>query len=152
MKVAGLIFAIFVFLGFFGKTSYAQNAVLTATVRANPLKVQITAPSTVTVGQWVNVSAQISNQGAVTITKTTAVLNSPSGISVRGKKKNVGDLLGGATVTETWMIKANSSGNFVIQVDVEGTFSGEKISASDTEIVSATGTLGFFIRKLILGV
>ena len=68
--------------------SFAQSAVLTATVRPNPLKVEITTPtSSVSVGKWFDINAEITNFGTEIVTKTTVTLNSPRELRVRNKKQ-----------------------------------------------------------------
>ena len=134
-------------------SAFAQSATLTATVRVNPLQVKVIAPGVVTVGEWFDISAKISNQGSDTVSKTTALMNTPSELKVRGKRKRIGNLAPGATETVIWRARANQAGsNLVIQVNAQGFLDGEKISVSSSTIISATGSLGAFLLRLIFGV
>ncbi len=131
---------------------YAQSGVVTATVRPNPLEVSISPPGTVVVGQWFDISASVTNLGDLTITSIVATINAPKELTVKGQKKQVGSLAGGQTKIVTWRAKANSSGNFVIQVEATGNLAGEQISSFDSIIISAVNSLAFFLLRLIPGV
>ena len=133
-------------------SAHAQSGVVTATVRPNPLKVSVSAPSSVTVGQWFDISADVTNLGNLTITSTVATISSSTGLTVKGPKKKIGNLVGGPTKTVTWRAKANSSGAFVIQVEATGNLAGEQISSSDSLNISAAGSLGHFLLRLIFNV
>lgn len=130
----------------------AQSGLVVATVRPNPLEVSISAPSGVTVGQWFDVSADITNLGQDTITKTIATLNTPTEFQVKGQRKKIGNLASHETKTVTWQVKANASGNFVITAEATGNLAGETISASDSTLITATGTLGVLLFRLLFGV
>ena len=132
-------------------SAFAQSATLTATVRGNPLEVEVVAPNTVVVGEWFEITADISNLGGETITKTYATIHTDPKLTVRGKKKKVGTLEAKQTKTITWLAKARSSGNFVISVQATGELAGEEISASDTTVIdiftsSPVWFLGSFFR------
>lgn len=133
-------------------SAFAQTATLTATVRPNPLIVEIIAPSNVTVGQWFDINVQVTNLGAETIRQTVANLNTPTEIAVRGKNKKLGNLEGGETKMVTWKAKANTSGDFIIQAEATGELVGEQISATDSIIISATSSLARFWLRTIFGV
>lgn len=153
MRIIGIIVASLLILAVFGAGSvHAQSGVVTATVRPNPLEVTVSAPSTVTVGQWFDISADIANLGDQTITGTTATIHSPQEVAIKGgQKKKVGDLSGGLTKTVTWRAKATSTGSFVIQVEATGSLAGEQISSSDTTIISSVVSLGHRLLQLIFG-
>lgn len=147
--VVGLFFS-----WFFSSQSqvFAQTASLVATVRVNPLEVEVNTPPKVVVREWFTIRVSVSNRGSETIQKTTATLNTPTEIVVRGKDKKLGDLGLGETKTVSWQAKANSSGNFVILAEVTGNLAGEIISASDTTMISAdlsTNSLVTRLRRLI---
>lgn len=127
----------------------AQSAILIATVRVNPLEVEVIAPKSVMVGEWFEIKANISNMGGEIITKVYATIHTDPKLTVGGKRKRVGNLGAGQVETITWLAKARSSGVFVIYVQATGELAGEEISASDTLIVSATSSLGAFLLKLI---
>ena len=131
---------------------YAQNSIVTATVRPNPLEVSVSAPGTVVVGQWFDINADIVNLGNQTITQTTATIHSSTAITIKSSKKKIGDLAGGQTKAVTWRAKVNSSGTFIIQVDASGNLAGEQISSSDSVIISAVNSLALFLLRLIPGV
>lgn len=129
---------------------YAQNGVVTATVRPNPLDVSVSVPSSVVVGKWFDISADITNLGNQNISSTVVTIHSPTEITIKGgQKKKIGNLAGGQTKTVTWPAKANSSGNFVIQVEATGNLAGEQISSSDSIIISAVNSLALFLLRLI---
>lgn len=131
---------------------WAQTASLTATVRPNPLIVEIIAPSNVSVGQWFEIKADVSNLGTETISRTVATIYTPSEISVKGPKEKIGDLAGGGKKTVIWQAKANRPGSFIIQVEVTGELAGESISASDSPLISASSSaLANLWRRLIFG-
>lgn len=146
--------SILLLLFLFGGVSsvLAQSGTVTATVRPNPLKVTVSAPPTVQVGQWFDVTADISNLGSDTVAKATATIFTPTNMSVKGQKKKVGDVSGGQTKTVTWRAKANSPDTFVIQVEVTGDLLGEQISASGSAVIGATGSLARQFLRLIFGV
>ena len=53
--------------------------------------------------------------------------------------------------TMTFQAKANTPGKYIIQAEVNGMLIGQEITASDTTVISATGTLGMkflFLRDL----
>ena len=134
-------------------SAFAQSVTLTATVRANPLEVEVIAPNTVVVGEWFEITADISNLGGETITKAYATIHKSPKLTVRRKKKKVGTLEAGQTKTITWLAKVRSSGNFIIYVEATGELAGEKISASDTDTMvvdiitsSSVWFLGSFFR------
>ena len=131
--------------------SFAQSASLTATVRPNPLKVEITAPSNVGVGEWFDISAKITNFGTEIVTKTTVTLNSPRELRVRNKKKRLGNLASGETISLKWQVKAKSEGNFIVLVEASGRLEGEKISASDSRIITADDSIFLSLLRLIFG-
>ena len=131
--------------------SFAQSASLTATVRPNPLKVKITAPSNVGVGKWFDISAEVTNFGTEIVTKTTVTLNSPRELRVRNKKKRLGNLAAGETISLKWQVKAKSEGNFIVLVEASGRLEGEKISASDSRIITADDSIFLSLLRLIFG-
>lgn len=124
-----------------GGSAFAQTATLTATVRPNPLKVQVSAPSSVFVGEWFDITLTVTNLGTEVVKKSTATLHTPAEIVVRGKSKKLANIGPGETKTVSWQAKANSSGNFVILAEVTGNLLGEEISASDTAMISANFVL-----------
>ncbi len=130
---------------------FAQSATLVATVRPNPLEVEISAPGSVPVGKWFEIKATISNQGSVAVTKTSAKIHKSSTLSIRGKKKRIGNLDPGSPQTITWQAKANQTGKFVILVEVEGVLEGEKISASNATVILATGSILLFWLGVLFG-
>ncbi|MCH7730640.1 hypothetical protein IID21_03895 [Patescibacteria group bacterium] len=133
-------------------SALAQSATLTATVRVNPLKVEVTAPGVVTVGEWFDIKAEVSNLGTERISRAFATLNTSPEINVRGNvKKRFGSLPPGGTKTIKWRVKVDSPGNYIVTVEAKGNLAGEEIVASDTDTISATGSLGAFLFRLIFG-
>lgn len=132
---------------------HAQSSVVTATVRPNPLEVSVSAPGTVVVGKWFEVSADVSNLGSERIGQTVATLNTLSELQVRGNnRKGLGSLGSGQTKIARWQARANTSGNFVVQVEASGNLAGEQISSSNSVNISAIGSLGAFLFRLIFSV
>ena len=121
--------------------SFAQSGTVTATVRPNPLDVEVAAPSQVTVREWSDIEVIIKNKGSTPITKTSAKIHSSSGFSVKGRSKKVGTLGPGETAKIMVLAKANHAGNYIIQVDVQGFLEGEKISSGDSALIVATGSI-----------
>lgn len=134
------------------KSVFAQTGVVSATVRPNPLEVSVSAPGTMVVGQWFEVTADIANLSGDPITQTTVILNTPSDIKVKAPRKKIGNLNAHQTITVSWEAKAKASGNFVIQAEASGKLLDERISSSDTTSITATGTLVAFLFRLIFGV
>lgn len=133
--------------------AFAQSVTVIATVKPNPLNVQVSAPATVPVGQWFDVTLTVTNQGLEIIDQTTATLNTPAEITVRGNKnKRLGKLLAGQVKTVDWQAKATTAGNFIIQANVVGEIAGEQISQSDSTIISAASPLGFFLFRILFGI
>ena len=129
--------------------SFAQSASLTATVRVNPLEVKLAAPSKIPVRDWFEIEVLIFNKGSEAITKISAKMHTPSELAVKGKRKRIGTLGPGEITKVIWQAKANQAGDFVIQVDVEGFLDGEKISESDSTLISATSSIWpFWLRFL----
>lgn len=128
----------------------AQSGVVTATVRPNPLAVVVSAPGTAVVGQWFDISANITNLGNQNISSTVATVHSPTEVTIKGgQKKKIGNLAGGQTKTVTWRAKASSSGKFVIQVEASGNLAGEQISSFDSTVISAVGFLAHLLLRII---
>lgn len=153
MKTLGVIaISLLLFVAAGTGVVHAQSGVVTATVRPNPLAVVVSVPGTVVVGQWFDISADVANLGEQNISSTVATVHAPTEVTIKGPKKKVGDLAGGQTKTVTWRAKANSSGNFVIQVEASGNLAGEQIFSSDSVIISAVNSLAFFLLRLIPGV
>ena len=142
-----LIFAAFILTV---APAIAQTSNVTATVRPNPLEVEVSAPPG-GLGKWFSIEVTITNKGAVAVTKTFAKIHTSSDLKLktRGKKKRIGTLAPGKTVEAVWLAKAKSSGQYIIQVDVEGFLEDEKITASDTAEMEVAGSiLSFWIRLL----
>lgn len=153
MRILGIITAsLLLFVASGSGPVYAQTGIVTATVRPNPLKVDLSAPNSVQVGQWFDVNADISNLGSETITRTVVTLNTPQELKVKNQRKKIGNLNSHQTTTVTWEVKANAADNFIILAEVTGNLTGEQISASDSKVISATGSLGHLLLKLIFGV
>ncbi len=132
-------------------SALAQSSTLTATVRVNPLEVEVIAPPDVSAGSWFDIKVEVSNLGTETLTNASALISPPSELVVRGKRKRIGNLSPGASETITFRAMAKSSGTLIIHVEVAGKLAGEDILASDTTNVSADGSLADFFRRLIFG-
>ena len=134
-------------------SAFAQSATLTATVRVNPLKVEVIAPNTVTVGKWFEIKAEVSNLGTERISRAFATLSAHPEINIRGsERKNLGSLPSGGTKTIKWRVKVDSLGNYIVTVEAKGILAGEEIFASDTIVIFTTDSLGAFFFRLIFGV
>lgn len=151
MKTLGIIVAGFLLVAFALRTVHAQTGTVSATVRPNPLTVDISVPASVTVGQWFDVTADVANLGQETLTQTVVSLNTPGEIKVKNQRKKIGNLTAGTTQTLKWQAKANASGDFIIQVEATANLAAEQISSSDSQVISAVGSLGAFLLRLIFG-
>ena len=134
-----LIFAVFILAV---APTFAQTSNITATVRPNPLEVEVTASSPGGVGNWFDIEVTITNKGAATITKAFATIHSSSELKLktRGKKKRIGTLTTEPTIL-IWQAKATEAGNYIVQVDVEGFLEGEKISSGDSVLITTAGSV-----------
>ena len=122
--------------------AFAQTSNVTATVRPNPLEVEVSAPSPGGVGKWFSIEVTITNKGIAPITKTFAKIHTSSDLKLktRGKKKRIGTLTT-RQIKLIWQAKANEGGNYVVQVEVEGFLEGEKISSGNSALIVATGSV-----------
>ena len=153
MKKLFILSAIFSTLLFIPRLVSAQSATLTATVRVNPLEVEVIAPDTITVGEWFDISAEVSNLGTERVRRAYTILSTPPEISVRGSgRKNLGNLPSGGVKTVKWKVKVGSSGNYLTTVEAKGNLAGEEIVASDTIMISTIGPLLARFFRLIFGV
>lgn len=128
----------------------AQTATLTATVRVNPLQLivfEVNPP----VKEWFDIPVTISNLGTETITRVVATAHGSSKLSLKNKRKKIGNLEHGDTPV-IWQAKTSKPGNFFVSIEVSGQLDGEEISASDSITVSAVGSLVARFFRLILGV
>ncbi len=134
-----LIFAAFILTV---APAIAQTSNVTATVRPNPLEVEVSAPSPGGVGKWFSIEVTITNKGAGPVTKTFAKIHTSSDLKLktRGKKKRIGTLISGQTKI-IWQAKANQGGNYVIAVDVDGFLGTEKISSSGSDLIIVTDSI-----------
>lgn len=126
----------------------AQTASLVATVRLNPLEVEVFAPSFVRVGEQFRVRATVSNLGGRKIKKTKAAISfSDSGLDIRGKSEQK---LGVIPVTESklasWRVTARETGNYVILVEASGIEeeTGNLVEASESTIVEVRTFISFW--------
>lgn len=153
MRTLGIIAISLLLFGVAGfKSVFAQTSVISATVRPNPLEVSVSAPSSVVVGQWFNISADVSNLSDDLITQTIVILNSPPEIKIKAARKKINNLAAHQTTTVSWQAKANAAGDFIITAEASGKLLGEPISSSDSTSIAATGSLGAFLLRRIFGV
>jgi len=143
---------VFVFFLSFVGYPFAQEGTVSATVRPNPLEVKLTFLSAIPVGEWFEVTAAVSNQGDIVVSKASATINLHSGMRVRGLRKRLGNFASGEEKVVTWLVRAKNPGEYIIQVEAKGKLLGEEISASDSANISVTGSLGAFLLRLIFGV
>lgn len=135
-----------VFLLVLARSSFAQTATLTATVRSNPLKVKISPIGVIpTEKRWFEIPVVVSNLGSETITETEVYLHSSPKLNVKQKKKKIGNLVKGKE-TIIWLAKATKPGNFIIQVEVVGKLAGEEISTTGSGVINipSSSTVSFF--------
>ena len=153
MKILGVIaISLLLFVAAGTGVVHAQSGVVTATVRPNPLKISVSAPGSVVVGQWFDISADVANLSNDPITQTIVKLNSPPEIKVKAARKKIGNLAAHQTTTVIWQVKAIAAGNFVITAEASGKLLGEPISSSDSTTITSTGSLGAFLLRLIFDV
>lgn len=148
-KVLVLFFVFALFLATKSLAS-AQTGIVTATVRASPLKVEIKASPTIPLGSWFDIPVDVSNLGSQTIEGVLVSINNPTGLSIKGKKsESIGNLAPGGIVTVTWQAKTNTVGDYIMIADATGVLAGETLYASDSALLSTSGSLGAFLRSLI---
>lgn len=135
-----------VFLLVLARSSFAQTATLIATVRTNPLKVEISPIVVIpTEKKWFEIPVVVSNLGSETITETEVYLHSSPKLNVKQKKKKIGNLVPGKE-TIIWLAKATKPGSFVIQVEAVGKLADEEISVTDSRVIEifSSSTASFF--------
>ena len=134
-------------------TAFSQSSQVTATVKPNPLKVEVFVPGSVTVGEWFEIDAAVTNKGDERIRRVRATISPVVGLTIiRGSsKKSAGNLRPTETRTVSWRARLDSPGGKVVLVEAVGILSGEEISASDTALISTTTTLALLWRRLFLG-
>lgn len=151
-RLLGSLPLVFVFFLSFANYSFAQEGIVSATVRPNPLEVKISAPAVVNVGQWFDINVDVTNFGTETINDVVVVINNPQGLSVKGKKSiALGNLLPGETKPFSWEAKVSQPLDYIVQVEATGLLSGEVVTNSDTVVILTSGSLGAFLLKLIFG-
>ncbi len=150
-KICLALFTLMLLLASAG-SALAQTAGVNATVKVNPLEVEIVSPNEVEFGQWFSLEVHVRNLGAEPVNNTTLEINGSQKISIRGRKRvNLGNLAANQKKLVTFQAKANTPGEYIIQVEVNGMLIGQEITASDTTVISSTGTLGMkflFLRDL----
>ncbi len=133
-------------------SALAQTAGVNATVRVNPLEVEIVSPDDVEFGQWFSLEVHVRNLGAEPVNNTRLEINGSQKISIRGRKKMIlGVLNSNQKEIVVFQVRANLPGEYVVQAEATGDQLGQEISASDATVISVTGTLGMkliFLRDL----
>lgn len=127
----------------------SQTGIVVATVSINPLEVEVTAPSTVLVGESFKVTGVVKNLGLTRIRRSRAVLSLNPGLSLRGKEeKSLGIIGGESEKTAHWQLKAESPGTYILLVSASGVEeeSGDLVEASGTTIVKVAEKLTFFSK------
>lgn len=150
-----LVLPLVVGLVFTGQSQVlAQSASLVATVRVNPLKVEVTTTSPVSVGQRFKVQAIINNLGQTRIKQAKAEIFLPPGLSFKGNsEQNLGVILPNNSKTASWQIIAETPGDYFILVYASGIEeeTGGLVKAEGTTPVIVTNSLSFWgrIRRLL---
>lgn len=112
----------------------AQTGAVVATVRINPLEVEVTAPSSVSMGERFKVEAIVKNLGGTKIQKTKVEIFLSSGLSLKGKsERKLGVILEEDSKATSWRITAKETGIYFISVEVSG------IEAETGDLVEASG-------------
>lgn len=114
--------------------SLAQTASLVATVRINSLEVEVTAPSSVSLGERFKVEATVRNSGETKIKKTKVEIFPDSGLNLKGNsERKMGVILAENSKTASWRLTAEETGSYFIQVEARGIEeeSGGLVEASD---------------------
>lgn len=151
-KLLGLLSLVLIAFVVATTPAVAQSGVVTATVRPNPLQVEVEAPAVVNVGTWFDIDVTITNLGAETVTKLNAEIYTPAEITARGKKKRIGNLGAGESQTVSWRAKATSSGSdLIVQISVKGILNNQEIIVEETTMISPSGSLAFFWRRWFFG-
>lgn len=122
----------------------SQTGTLVATVRINPLEVEVTAPSSVSLGERFKVEATVKNSGDTKIKKTkieiflNSELNLDSGLNLKGNtERKRGVVLAKDSKTAFWWVTAEKTGIYVISVEASGIEeeTGDLVEASGSTIV-----------------
>lgn len=150
--VVGLLFS-----WFFSSPSqtFSQTATLVATVRINPLKVKVEAPSSVSVGQRFKVKAIVSNLGETKIKQAKAEIFLPQGLALKGNpEQKLGAILPNKSKTASWQVIAEVTGGYVILVKASGVEekTGDLVEAEGTVTVQVQASTSFWrgiIRRFL---
>ncbi len=134
---------------------WAQTASLVATVRINPLEVEVTAPSPVILGERLKVEVIVKNLGETKIKKTRVEIFLDPGLSLkRNPVRKMGVIPEKGSKTASWRVTAEEMGSHVILVEASGIEEegGDLVEASGTIIVKVMEELPLFskLKALIL--
>jgi hypothetical protein len=144
----GLLLALsFAYLSLQSKVQADESVVVaTVRVRADFLKLDLSAPEVVTVGERFRLVATLTNTGPTQIRKAQATIQLPlAGLRLNGQsEKNVGTIRPGQDKKAKWNLVAEAPGNFVIMVKAVGTEepSGDLQEAETTALIEVVAGPG----------
>lgn len=134
----------------------AQTASLVATVRINPLEIEVDTPRLVSVGERFKVEAIVKNSGETKIKKTKVEIFLSPGLNLKGNsKRKLGIILAEDSKTTSWWVAPEKTGNYLIVVNASGieeeTGGLVEASGSATLMVEVQDSGGFWslIRKFL---
>lgn len=132
----------------------SQTGTVVATVRINPLEVEVTAPPFVRVGERFKVEVTVSNLGDTKIKKAKVEIFLDSGLSLKGKsEQKLGIILAEDSKTVFWWVTAEEIGTNVVLVKASGIEeeTQDLVEASDSTIVKVQASLSFLdiIRRFL---
>lgn len=115
--VLGLSFSSFSSLVF-----ASQTGTVVATVRINPLKLEVSVPFLVFEQQRFKVKAKVQNLGETKIEKAKAEIFLPEGLHLISPKsrQNLGTLAPHRTKWRTWWVRATREGEYAVLVEAWG--------------------------------
>lgn len=114
------------------------EVVITTSVFLNPLEVQASAPSEVTLGTIFTLEAIIRNNGDLRMRKVTAAIYLPKDLElVKSKVESKrGIIVAHKDITVCWKVRALKEGNHIIMVLATGTYGGKVITEQDVVLVA----------------
>ena len=117
---------------FFAQASFFD--IIRALVTINPLKLDVTAPAEAEIDKVFKVEAVATNKGKDTILNAEAKIFLHPGLILLKKDpiQKMGVIVGEKEKKVSWSVKGDSTGNYIILVEVSGELRGEPLSADGT--------------------
>lgn len=125
-----------------------------ATVRLNPLEVNVTTSSPIFINNRTFIGAEVKNQGPYWVKDASATIFLPSGLRLisGSSTNNLGRIQGGKSKSARWRIQALEPGNYIILVEAKATDepTGTILTASGSAllVVQSSSPQGIWQRLL----